>query len=506
MSEPEIRKIVFKAPPTLARFMKSNAPVRLCVGPVGSGKSSACVMEVPRRASETPFHRTGKRLSRFVVIRNTYPELRDTTIRTFMEWIPDPQMGAWSAAEHKFHMKFNDVDAEILFRALDRPEDVKKLLSLELTGAYINEGKEVPRSVFDMIQTRVGRYPRVEDVGKYWNGVWIDTNPPDTDHYLYKIFEEERPEGFELFHQPSGLAPDAENLDNLQRCWMYDSKSPLSREAQKERQIKNLASNIHEAPCICYYPRLMRGKAKDWIDVNVHSKWGFVQDGKPIFPEFQDSTHVQTCPLLPSSLIKAGNDFGLTPAAVFAQRDPRDGQLQIMKEYVSERMGAVEFGREQARIFKTDFRDHKIDTVWGDPAGNQSSQVDERTPFEVLRGAGLPAAPVHTNDFELRIGAVKAMLTRLTILGRPALVIDPACKMLRKAMNGGYCFRRLQVAGDERFEEKPNKNIYSHVAEALQYLLLGEGEDSAAINGGEQRSQVVDVKVRRAIRLPKRSH
>jgi hypothetical protein len=53
------------------------------------------------------------------------------------------------------------VHIEWLFRALDRPNDVKKLLSLELTGGWINECREMPRSVVDMLQGRVGRYPRV---------------------------------------------------------------------------------------------------------------------------------------------------------------------------------------------------------------------------------------------------------------------------------------------------------------------------------------------------------
>ena len=42
-------------------------------------------------------------------------------------------------------------------------------------------------------------------------------------------------------------------------------------------------------------------------------------------------------------------------------------------------------------------------------------------------------------------------------------------------MNGGYKYRRVQIGGDERFHDKPDKNMYSHVAESLQYLMLGAG-------------------------------
>ena len=65
--------------------------------------------------------------------------------------------------------------------------------------------------------------------------------------------------------------------------------------------------------------------------------------------------------------------------------------------------------------------------------------------------------------------------------GAPGLIIDPACRMLRKAMAGAYCYRRLQVSGREQFRDMPDKGQYSHVAESLQYLLLGAGEGRAAV-------------------------
>ena len=65
--------------------------------------------------------------------------------------------------------------------------------------------------------------------------------------------------------------------------------------------------------------------------------------------------------------------------------------------------------------------------------------------------------------------------------GEPGLLISPNCTMLRKAMGGGYCYKRVQVAGDERFHDKPDKNQYSHVADAAQYLMLGAGEGRAIL-------------------------
>jgi hypothetical protein len=70
---------------------------------------------------------------------------------------------------------------------------------------------------------------------------------------------------------------------------------------------------------------------------------------------------------------------------------------------------------------------------------------------------------------------VAAALSR-DIDGLPGLVLSPRCATLRKGMAGAWHYRRLQVAGEARFIDQPDKNRFSHVCEAAQYLLLGAGE------------------------------
>lgn len=205
--------------PTLSRFLKCDEFVRCIVGPVGSGKSSACVAEVLRRALEQRAGPDGVRRTRFAVIRNTYGQLRDTTRKTFEQWIP-PGLGTWNEQAFTFTMDFKAGDgtrviSEVLFRALDRQEDTKKLLSLELTGAYINESREISQQIFDVLQTRVGRFPSRFQGGPTWFGIWMDTNPWATSHWGYRLFSKEQPPGFALFEQPGGRTPQAENLENL---------------------------------------------------------------------------------------------------------------------------------------------------------------------------------------------------------------------------------------------------------------------------------------------------
>lgn len=210
--------VAYKAPPTLAAFMRSNARVRAVVGPIGSGKSSACCIELIRRAVEQkPYN--GVRSTRGVIIRNTYRELKDTTRKTFEQWVP-AALGKWHEQDFTFTIDkpLSDgtrMHCELLFRALDKPEHVKKLLSLELTFAYINEARQVPKAILDMLGGRVTRYPSMKDGGPSWYGIWMDTNPWHVGHWGYKLFTKDRPVGFELFEQPDALGPDAENLENL---------------------------------------------------------------------------------------------------------------------------------------------------------------------------------------------------------------------------------------------------------------------------------------------------
>lgn len=230
-----------KAGRTLRAFQRDDSFVRVVVGPFGSGKSTACVMEILRRAQQQAPGPDGIRRTRCAVIRNTYSQLRDTTRKTFEQWVP-PGLGRWHEQSFTWlgrwyldDAKTDAVECEVMFRALDRPEDVKKLLSLELTFAYINEVREISKHILDGLESRVSRYPSRKDGGPTWFGIWADSNPWHGGHWGAKLFAKHLP-GYRLFRQPGGRSPDAENLANLDPN---------------------------------YYPRLAVGKDREWIRVYV---------------------------------------------------------------------------------------------------------------------------------------------------------------------------------------------------------------------------------------------
>jgi len=297
------------APPTLVRFHASNAKFRGVMGPVGSGKSTGMCVEIMRRAHEMPHDANGKRRSRWCVVRNTYRELMDTTIKTWLEWFPEDHVGLFNRSDmtHFITKSLPDgtkMELVVLFRALDRPQHARKVLSLELSGAWFNEAREIPKVIIDAMDDRVGRFPRTQEVRDFWHGTIMDTNPPDTDHWWHKLDMETAPEdleGWEFFTQPGGIIelPDGTFVPNPQ------------------------AENIAHLP-VGYYTKKLAGKAKDHIRIYYCSRYGFVQDGKPVIHEYRDEMHTareELKPLRGLPLI-IGIDFGLTPAGIVMQRLP----------------------------------------------------------------------------------------------------------------------------------------------------------------------------------------
>jgi len=452
-----VRRYSYASVPTVKRFSQSQAFIRGLMGPFGSGKSSGCVMELVKLASRQPLM-NGKRRARFACIRNTYTQLSDTTIKTFLYWLPDRVFGTYNKGDHVYHLnQLEDLDVEILFRALDRPEHVANLLSLELTGAWVNEAREVPWAVIKALKGRVDRYPPRNEGGCVQPGIIMDSNPPDDDSWWYRLFEERNADGEEagsvaIFKQPSGRLPEAENLPNLSKA---------------------------------YYGNLAAGADPDFIRVYVDGLYGYVKDGKPVYPEYNDATHCAEVEPIKGVTIKRGWDFGLTPACVFTQLLP-DGRWLVFEEICGDDVGISTFADCVLETCSQRFAGFHFED-YGDPAGRQRSAMsadkDEKTCFDILAGKGIRIEPAEQNP-TIRLESVRKPLNTLRS-GKPQFLLSPRCMLLRKGFLGRYQYKRVKISGAaERFHDVPDKNEYSHPHDALQYVATHVFGD--AVRGREE--------------------
>src|SRR5215472_10182586 len=211
----DVPGITYTAPPTLASFMKSEAFGRVCAGPVGSGKTTACLMEVFRRATSQVRAPDGFRYTRFAFVRQTLRQMKDTILKDIQNWFAG--LGEWQESKSTFFLEFGDTKSEWLFIPLEEAADQARLLSTQLTGVWINEAIESNFDILAPISGRVGRYPNGNRGAPTWCGIIADTNMP-VELSDWHRFMTEPPGDWQIFIQPSGMAPNAENLN-----WVFQT-------------------------------------------------------------------------------------------------------------------------------------------------------------------------------------------------------------------------------------------------------------------------------------------
>ncbi len=439
-----------------------------------SGKSVCCIHELVRLAASQAPDKDNVRRTRFALVRNTYSQLKTTLMKTVFDWLTPGVHGTWRPSDAQFtlHLALPDnsrIHSEWIFMPLERPDDVRKLLSLELSGAYINEAREVRKEIIDGLLMRLDRYPSRKggNPGCTRPALVMDTNMPAVDSPMWEIMEN-LPQNWQNFTQPPAILSREEWIDKF-------SEEPPEHEALEDADgdkwwvnpdadnLKNLSPS--------YYPNIVPGKDKNYIDQYLRCRYGHSLDGVPVFGKvFSRERHVLPDDKPPVAIkspeypIVIGLDFGRTPAAVLLQKNVR-GQVRALAELTSEGIGIETFVREHLKpLLTTRFLGCTF-VVAPDPAGRAKDQVGELSPGDVLMREGFKLVWPTTNDPELRIAAVERLLTR-RLDEKPGIVVASECRELIKALGYGY---RYRVKRDGNADAKPEKNWASHIADALQY-------------------------------------
>lgn len=465
--------------PTGESFLHGTKFIKIICGPVGGGKSTVCLFDLLKRSLEQDAF-NGVRRTKFIILRNTAAQLKSTVKPLIDQWfvtLTRNTMGSWNLTDKTFEARFKlpdgtQVHSDYVLLAADTPDDVRRLLSVEASAAWVEEAREVDPEVFSGLQGRVARFPNRASGGVKYPGVICSTNPPPMGSWLQELMANP-PKNTAVYMQPAALLedgsinPDAENLEHLDPD---------------------------------YYDNLIEGKTDDWINVYLKNKFGSGGFGQPVFQStFRRDFHIAKDKLLaiPSSNnpLLVGMDNGLTAAAVVGQMDMR-GRVNLLAEsYVPEgqSMGVETFlDKLLVPMLQAKFKVNPSAFLFIlDPACFQRSQVNEVTIAQAVMSRGYQVKRASTNDPERRIAAVEGLLMR-AIDGRAGLLISPELTWLTQALDWGY--RNKKMASGVT-TATPEKNHYSHIADALQYLALHYNlQTNPAAAAYSQRARTVITK------------
>jgi len=429
--------------PAFVSFHASKARCRGLVGPFRSGKSVAAVWELLLMAKHMlnvclegkirPEAIQSGVVCRTLCVRRTYPMLRDSVIKTFFQWVPQ-EAGEWKQSELIFKFPLGGgYFWEVLFRSADSADEIDRFKGVEITNFWIDEAVEVDQDVKLILEGRCS-YPA--GMPTECKRSILTTNPCPTDHYIYRIFVKDPLDSHEHWRQSA-----------KENKFIGDEYYDELRAQFRDR------------------PEMMRRY--------VDGEWGSVFSGKPVYGnEFNWDFHVSKQHLKPIGGVEiyCGWDFGLSPACVFTQISPT-GQWLILRELYSDDMGIDEFSDAVIDFCNREFTGFVFKDV-GDPAGKARSTTDEKSCYDILRSKRRVCREAPTNALLPRLEAVKRKLTR-SPRGNPQVLIDPRCSRLIDGFGGGYRYVERPASDSYKsYADTPEKNQYSHIHDALQYVGL----------------------------------
>ena len=466
--EPEFDEIQYRPVPTIDAFHLHPGQIRGIVGPVGSGKTTGATWDVCRYLPLFLAKNWGYKRSKWVIVRNTYDELIDTTQATVFDWFDWGRYQKQRKIYTLFHDDEDGFEVELLFRSCDRIQDLKKFKSLEVTGYWIDESIEVAGDIKRILKTRIGRYPAAKQAEKWYRQKFAQvpdhlygvnkagdkqfktprfgietTNPPDVEHETYHEFK--------WLTDVPGPMPETEPLKNHFGFW----QPPRENEA-------NLRAG--------YYDDLINDYKdhQDWLEMYVEGKPGVIVTGKLVYNNFKRNYHVAKGPLIWSGnpLYRGWDNSGNIPACVVVGM-PSPLMIHVFAEFNHDKMNIVQFTKYVVNECNIKFPGAEF-TDWGDPAGeNKFSTKDGgwTSNAQLMRDEGVDVQASEQNP-SARYNAVDDQL--LVIDG---MLIDPSATRLVNGFMGGYHYKEVgQSSGI--YMDTPEKNRFSHIHDALQYVMV----------------------------------
>ena len=232
----------FEPTPKQTDFITSTSRFSCFSGGYGAGKTIAGCMRGLLLSQEP---------GNFGLIgRNTYPELRDTTRRTFFEICPaeyydEKNGGQWKPSENLLRLVNG---SEIIFRHLDTISEAE-LKSLNLGWFYIDQAEEISEAVWRVLQSRL----RLANVSNRYGFITCNPSPGN---WIYQKFKKPQEDG----------SPDVD--------------------------YSIIEATTYENPYLPpdYIPTLLKDYPEEMIKRYIEGRWDAYENA--IYPEFDRQVHV----------------------------------------------------------------------------------------------------------------------------------------------------------------------------------------------------------------------
>lgn len=417
-----------------------------------------------------------------IVVRRSLPKLHDSTERIYLEVLQRSGIGfqqrelrdGWP------HRLIYSNGSEVVFR---ETKDLGRFLGPEYGWFFIDEAQEEPEKTFRDLLGRL-RLPRAR---AYLRGM-LATNPPSQIHWIAK-----------LFPQP-GVSKQTVKVHNKSVTISY-------------RMIR---SSTYDNPFLSndYVATLLQNMTPAEARRVVEGFYGFQQEGKPVYPEFNFFKHVGDPPARQMTLYRVW-DFGFhCPAVSWSQMfrcTKNTIHWLVLNELIGENEEALQFGKrvllEHAGIFSEIPPQLVIDG--GDAAGTQQG---DHGPGPIVRLSQPPSPGCKVTDeanqgglnlrFQYRkfpnidpgLDLVRNCLKAKCACGFPVLMFHRRCRTMIETMSGGYHYpRERPTTSIKAVQEKPVKDgFYDNAADAIRYtgelfyrpLLLGLADDTMNLGDG----------------------
>lgn len=447
--------------PKQEAFLKSvldtNGPQYLAYyGGFGSGKSivlcAAIITQAVLYGGE------------YTISRMYMPELRRTTMKTFLDICPKELIIEVRVADAEVHLRSRSGKAIVYFIGLDEPG---KIDSMNLSGFGIDEASQTTEEALLKLQGRL-RNPKGLRKGL------LVGNPKGRDH-VYRYFV---------------------------------SKVAIKEDSRKKYQmiVAPSTENVHLPEG--YIEGMLGSYSKERIQRDIMGSFDSFEG--MIYSEFDRSIHVVAPFDIPEGWTRLiGHDHGFTNAAasVFGAVD-EDGNIVIYDEhYVRETL--IEDICKKGINLKVG--KDKISGMYIDPSTKAKRNQAGGLAYSDF-STYLDNLPKHVplilanNDVSSGIDRVKSFLRINPKTKKPRLTIFDTCHNLLEEI-GEYRWAELSASqeGSKNQKEEPRK-YNDHAMDALRYLVISRPDPSKASDRSKTQFPTLESSIKRdfdAYRKPK---